>query len=496
MKDQRGMKIPMGALITALAAEKPQAAAITCGATSLTRRELDDRTTQRARSFVKSGVAHDSIVATTLPNSVELVEVIVATWKAGATPLVLPYAMPEAERNAVLDLARPSVVVGGTGYAGATMITVGDESWTSFPTDPLPPHAPRYWRASASGGSTGRPKLIMSTRRGEADPDEKTLRLRREGCVVVPGPLYHGAPFMFATQGLFRGKHVVLLPKFDPAATLDAVERHRADYMLLVPTMMNRILKLPDDVRANANLSSLEVMLHLGAACPPRLKQAWIDWIGPDQVHELYAGTEGQAMTWITGRQWLDHPGSVGRPVGGAEMVAFDADMRPLPPGELGEVFMRAPEQVGPTYEYVGAQRREHAGWESLGDIGWVDSDGFVYIADRRTDMIVSGGANVYPAEIESALEEHPDVAAAVVIGLPDDDLGARVHAIVETHGSLTEDDLRTFLSERLVRYKVPRSFELTDQTIRDEAGKARRSLFREHRLGTPSVSSETQSGS
>jgi bile acid-coenzyme A ligase len=210
----------------------------------------------------------------------------------------------------------------------------------------------------------------------------------------------------------------------------------------------------------------------------------------PDRVHELYAGTEGQAMTWITGRQWLEHPGSVGRPVGGAEMVAFDNQMRPLPPGQTGEIFMRAPAQPGPTYEYVGAQRREHDGWESLGDLGWVDSDGFVYIADRRTDMIVSGGANVYPAEVEAALEEHPDIAAAVVVGLPDDDLGARVHAIVETNGLLTEDELQSFLADRLVRYKVPRSFEFTTERIRDEAGKARRSLFRDRRVA------ETQTGS
>src|SRR5262249_18010476 len=158
--------------------------------------------------------------------------------------------------------------------------------------------------------------------------------------------------------------------------------------------------KLPPDVKAGVDLSGLEVLLHLGAACPPWLKQAWIDWIGATRVFELYAGTGGQAMTWIRGDEWLTHRRSVGRPGWGATMGALDADMRLLPAGEVGEIFMKPPEGVSSTYDYVGAEKRSFRGWESLGDIGHVDKDGYVYILDRRLDMIVSGGANVYPAEV------------------------------------------------------------------------------------------------
>jgi bile acid-coenzyme A ligase len=189
-------------------------------------------------------------------------------------------------------------------------------------------------------------------------------------------------------------------------------------------------------------------------------------------------------MTWIRGDEWLAHRGSVGRPVGGATMAAFDPEMRPLPVGETGEIFMKPPAGAAPTYDYVGAEKRGSDGWESLGDIGYVDEDGYVYILDRRVDMILSGGANVYPAEVEQAIDAHPDVVTSAVIGLPDDDLGNRVHAIVETHGNLSVDDLTRFLADRLVRYKIPRSFEFTADPLRDEAGKLRRAALRDQRMG------------
>jgi bile acid-coenzyme A ligase len=251
----------------------------------------------------------------------------------------------------------------------------------------------------------------------------------------------------------------------------------------MVPTMMSRIWKLPPEVKAGADLNALEVLLHLGSACPAWLKQAWIDWIGPTRIFELYAGTEGQAMTWIRGDEWLAHRGSVGRPVGGATMAAFDPDMRLLPAGEAGEIFMKPPVGAAPTYDYVGAEKRAADGWESLGDIGYVDEDGYVYILDRRVDMIVTGGANVYPAEVEQAIDAHPEVVTSAVVGLPDDDLGNRLYAIVETPGNLNAEDLAAFLADRLVRYKIPRTFEFTANPLRDEAGKLRRAALREQRI-------------
>jgi bile acid-coenzyme A ligase len=301
---------------------------------------------------------------------------------------------------------------------------------------------------------------------------------------VVVGPLYHSVPFALSTTGLFWGNHIVVLPSFDPEATLRAVEEYRATLLFLVPTMMLRIWRLDDDVRNRYDLSSLETLWHLGAPCPPWLKANWIEWLGPERIFELYGGTEFQAGTLITGTEWLDHPGSVGRCIFG-EMKVVDPDTgADVQPGEVGEIYMRRDAEGTLGYHYIGSEPRSLPGhWETLGDMGSIDENGYVYLADRRADMILVGGANVYPAEVENALMEHPSVLSAAVIGLPDEDLGNRVHAIVQTTQSLRDDELDAFLAERLVRYKIPRTYEYVDQSVRDDGGKVRRSALRDERL-------------
>jgi bile acid-coenzyme A ligase len=240
-------------------------------------------------------------------------------------------------------------------------------------------------------------------------------------------------------------------------------------------------------VRARYDVSSLATVWHLAAPCPPWLKEAWIDWLGADVIWELYAGTEAQAATIISGHEWLEHRGTVGRPNGG-QMKIVRADGTDAEAGEVGEIYMRpSDDESVRTYRYVGAEaRRIDGGWESLGDMGWMDADGYLYLTDRQTDMILAGGANIYPAEIEAALDEHPRVRSCAVIGLPDDDLGNRVHAIVQTDDgtAIDVDELRAHLEERLVRYKVPRTFEFTGEPLRDDAGKLRRSALRAERIG------------
>ena len=273
------------------------------------------------------------------------------------------------------------------------------------------------------------------------------------------------------------------MPRFDAAETLRLVAEHDVNWIYLVPTMMSRIWRLPDDVRLGADVSSIEVAFHMAAPCPPWLKQAWIDWLGPDVIMELYGGTELQAMTVITGQEWLDHPGTVGRTVIG-EIEVRDADGVPLPTGETGELWMRRGADQPSPYAYVGATAKAAAdGWESLGDMGHVDADGYIYLSDRLTDMIVVGGSNVYPAEVEAALDEHPSVRSSCVIGLPDDDLGSVPHALIDAVVDVTDDELRAFLRERLAPYKLPRTFERVDEPLRDDAGKVRRSALREARL-------------
>jgi bile acid-coenzyme A ligase len=300
----------------------------------------------------------------------------------------------------------------------------------------------------------------------------------------MPGPLYHNGPAVWCCGALLAGSRVVLLERFDAEGTLAAIEDHRADVVYLVPTMMKRIIRLPDDVRLGYDLSSLRLVWHLAEPCPMWLKEAWIEWLGAERIVELYAGTEAQGITVITGPEWLAHRGSVGRPSAGEFMVA-DVDGRPLPAGEQGEVWIRNTTDR-PTYHYVGAEPRTlEGGWESLGDMGWFDEDGYLYLGDRMQDMILSGGANIYPAEIESVLQEHPGVRSVCVIGLPDEDRGNIVHAIVEAEaGSLDPNELLAFAADRLARYKLPRTVEIVDTPLRDDAGKVRRGQLRAARLG------------
>jgi bile acid-coenzyme A ligase len=254
--------------------------------------------------------------------------------------------------------------------------------------------------------------------------------------------------------------------------------------MLLVPTMMQRIWRLPDAVRTSYDVSSLEMVLHLGAPCSEWLKREWIEWLGPDRVVEVYAGTESQGVTVIGGREWLERPGSVGRPVLGSRFRVLDEHGRDVPVGQVGEVFMMPAGGPGSTYRYRGAEPRSIEGWESLGDLGRLDADGFLYLADRSADLILSGGANIYPAEVEAVLDAHPAVRSSAVLGLPDDDLGERVHAVVDVaEAAIDEAELLAWVGQRLVRYKVPRSLELVREPLRDDAGKVRRSALRAARL-------------
>ena len=247
--------------------------------------------------------------------------------------------------------------------------------------------------------------------------------------------------------------------------------------------MMKRILRLPDDVRLAYDLSSLKAVWHLAEPCPMWLKEAWIEWLGAEKIFELYVGTEGQGITVITGPEWLEHRGSVGRPSSG-EFKVTDVDGNELPVGEMGEVWLRRTGDE-PTYHYKGAEPRTmEGGWESLGDMGWFDADGYLYLGDRMQDMILSGGANIYPAEVEAAIQEHPSVKSVCVIGLPDEDKGNTIHAIVEADpGALTEQELLTFAAERLAKYKLPRTVEFVDAPLRDEAGKVRRAALRSARM-------------
>jgi bile acid-coenzyme A ligase len=472
--------------LTDLAVADPDRLAVSCGESRLTRRQLDEAANALARDLAGRGVGEGDMVTIALPNSTDWFVVMAAAWKLGAVPQPVSAKLPAREIEAIVELADPRVVIGGTEdvVAGRPWLPEGYRPPAGTDTSPLPDAVSPAWKAPTSGGSTGRPKLIVSGEPSLLDPDgPPPLRYTAGGCLVMPGPLYHNGPIVWACQALLWGDHVVVLPRFEPEATLAAIETHRADVVYLVPTMMKRIWRLPIEVRDRYDLSSLNTVWHLAEPCPMWLKEAWIGWLGPERIIELYAGTEAQVATVINGVEWLEHRGSVGRPLGG-EIMITDPLGTELPAGTEGEVWMRGLRDR-PTYRYVGAEaRRLDGGWESLGDHGRVDEDGYLYLGDRIQDMILVGGANVYPAEIEAALQEHADVRSCVVIGLPDEDKGNRIHAIVEADpAQVAEDALLAFLGDRLARYKLPRTVEYVDQVLRDDAGKVRRSELRRQRL-------------
>ena len=456
---------------------------MTCEGTTITRIELERRANRLARAYADLGVKQGDFVTIGLPNSIEFYEATVATWKLGAVPQPVSAKLPARERQAIVDLADPAIVVGAdeADHPGRVCIPAGFVPDPALDDGPLPDVVSPSWKAPTSGGSTGRPKLIVAGQEGKFDPDllAMVFRMEPDDCHLVPGPLYHNAPFSLSTVGLFMGHHLVVLTKFDADAALHAIGEHGVNWMNLVPTMMLRMLRAVQADPGRYDLSSLRVVWHMAAPCPEWLKEAWIELIGPEKLMELYGGTEGQASTIISGTEWLEHRGSVGKPLTG-QMKVLDAEGNPAPPVRwarstcAGSTGRRRPTATS------APKPRELDGWESLGDMGWMDEDGYVYLSDRRTDLILAGGANIYPAEVEAAIDEHPRVLSSIVVGIPDDDLGQRVHAMVQPDGEVTVDELIAHLQERLVRYKIPRSFEFIDEPLRDDAGKARRTAMRD----------------
>lgn len=480
-----GVQVSMGTMLTRQAIRDPDRNAVTVGERTLTYGELESDANRRAREFQLAGARKDDLIAISLQDRFEFHATTFAAWKIGATPAPLSDRLAKPELNAILEVMAPSLTVGLPSLETKAAFQTGWKPDPSIEDGPLPDCISTYWKANTSGGSTGRPKVIVQHRPSSVDPSAPSNGLVLEDTILVPAPLYHSAPFSFTNLALCWGAHVIEMEQFDPAETLRLIERHRVRWLYLVPTMMHRISSMPEDIRSEFDLSSLEMVLHMAAPCPPWLKQAWIDWLGPDRIWEAYGGTEAVGGTVLSGREWLDHKGSVGRPYFGSLKIVDDDGLE-CKPGQIGEIsFLRA-EGSGAAYHYLGSEPNGRAGMETYGDMGWVDTDGYLYIADRRTDMILSGGVNLYPAETEAALEEYASIASCVCIGMPDADLGQRMHAIIELRPNCrapSAKELQEFLSERLARHKIPFTYEISKSSLRNEVGKVRRSALRDQRI-------------
>ena len=450
--------------------------------------ELEARANRRARLFASHGVKVNDFVTIALPNGNEFYETTFAVWKLGATPNPVPSKLPRGEFSAIIDLVKPSLVVGGEERAviGFNRLP-GEADASGFSSEPSAEPLAPSWKAMTSGGSTGRPKVIVDRAPAAWDTEAFVLQQQADEVVLNPGPLYHNAPFSATHLSLFFGAHVVGMRRFDPLEALRLIDAYKVSWVNFVPTMMHRIWSLPAEQRSAFDVSNLRIVFHMASPMPPWLKQAWIDWLGPERIWELYGGTERQGATIINGIEWLSRRGSVGRIQGEDQLKIFNEQGAECKAGEVGEIFFKSAGGHGSTYYYLGAQPKQlEGGWESIGDMGWMDEEGYVYLADRRTDLILRGGANIYPAEVEAALDAHPDVGSSVVIGLPDAEMGQRVHAIVqpkpEVAGRLRVADLERFLADRIARYKMPESYEFANGYLRDDAGKVRRTALRDER--------------
>jgi fatty-acyl-CoA synthase len=341
-----------------------------------------------------------------------------------------------------------------------------------------------------SSGTTGRPKGVRRPLSGRPAGTSNPLApfasrtgLGADTVYLSSAPLYHAAPMGWSLGTMRQGGTVVVLPHFDAELVLWAIERYRVTLAQFVPTMLQRLVRLPTHVRDRYDLSSLRRVVHAAAPCPRHVKYATIEWLGPI-VDEYYSGTEGSGITYITSAEWLDHPGSVGRPILG-DLHVTDEEGRLVPPGTEGIIWFGN----GQAYEYHGdaaatMARRHEQGWTTLDDVGYVDDDGYLHLTDRRAHMIVSGGVNISPREIEDVLLQHPAVDDVAVIGVPHAEFGEEVKAVVcLTAGADPAEavaELEAHCRSHLARYKVPRSFDVVDSLPRLPTGKLATRLVRD----------------
>ncbi|MBA3286847.1 MAG: AMP-binding protein [Acidimicrobiia bacterium] len=347
-----------------------------------------------------------------------------------------------------------------------------------------------------SSGTTGRPKGVAKSFAGQPlatsmTPVTGLLQIlfggTAETVYLSPAPLYHAAPLRFCMAAHVLGATVIVMERFDPEEFLQLVERHRVTHTQVVPTMFVRLLKLDPDVRSRYDVSSLHYVIHAAAPCPVLVKRQMIEWFGP-VVHEYYAGTEGNGFVYCNSEQWLAHPGTVGFPIGCTLHVVGD-DGAELPAGESGTVYFEG----GARFEYhndpaTTASSRDDRGWSTLGDVGFLDGDGFLHLTDRKAYMIITGGVNVYPQEAENVLVTHPAVFDAAVLGVPNDDFGEEVKAVVQPAAMPADDDAKAALERELIAFcrsqlaavKCPRSVDFRDELPRHPTGKLYKRLLKD----------------
>jgi long-chain acyl-CoA synthetase len=462
--------------------------------------ELERRIACAASGLERLGIREGDVVALMLRNSPAFIEAMLACRRLGVYYCPINWHFKADEAGFILRDSGAKALVAHADLlaqieaglpSGLPIVTV-EPGWSAWRDAHEPWHgAPRSPRGNMAytSGTTGRPKGV---RRAPATDQQQVrvlelyqtvLGLEPEMRALVSAPLYHSAPNLYALQACLHGALLVLEPRFDAQGTLALIERYGLTNLYLVPTMFVRLLRLPAEVRQRYDISSVRFISSTGSPCAPELKRAMIDWFGP-VITESYASSEAGHITFIDSRQWLERPGSVGRPLGDAVVKILDDDARALAPGAIGLIYCRQPAYPDFTYTNNPAARAaiERDGLWSVGDMGYLDAAGYLYVADRKSDMVISGGVNIYPAEIEAALMSMPGVADCAVFGIPDTEFGEALAAAVELRSgaSASAEQVQQFLRGRIANYKVPRLVSFHDALPREESGKIFKRLLRE----------------
>ncbi|WP_084523615.1 AMP-binding protein [Nocardia inohanensis] len=500
-----------------MSASGDTAPTITCGARQRLHSESHERAARLAAALVAAGIRGGDRIAVMARNDIEFLETSLAAATCGANPvpintrwqgaevahlladagirLVVAHTefVPTVERALaaagseapILEVVMPVELLREAGLdAGLGRVTGRHallEDWIERHPEPLG-HVDGAIADSMgliyTSGTTGRPKGVLRQRMTAqqllsiAGATAQRMGLAPGGQMLVAGPLYHTSPNAVAVLALRMGTNITIMPRWDAERFLQLVDRHRIQHAKVVPTMLSRLLSLPPEIRERYDVSSLTHLIHSAAPCPPAVKRAAIDWFGA-ALWEFYGCSEAGAISWIDAAEWERHPGSVGRPLDGAAVSIRDDDGNELPAGEVGRVFIRRAE-YWPDFSYLH-QAAESSSMITVGDLGRLDGDGYLYLTGRDSEVVISGGVNIYPAEIETAISELPGVEDVAVFGIPDHgDLGERVaaHLITRPGFELTEAEVRSALDGRLARYKLPTLIRIVDELPRDDSGK------------------------